>query len=304
MADTQPSAADSPRKSFPILVSGILLLVIAGIAVKRAGDSPAVNSPEGNSSVVNSMAAPAAESASSTSVPALPAGGKKADSIDLLVVRLQQRLEKEPSDADGWVLLGRSYHFLQRWDDAGAAFAKARALGWKGEVPDLPAAAMDSVHATTGHAATAADAGQAVFQGVQDVVQQQAQQLRNPVEAPADNKAVASTSVTAVVSADPALSKQFPADTVVFIFARAAQGPRMPLAVVRKTLGDLPAQIELSDAQAMMPDQNLSKAAAVIIGARLSRSGTPMSQPGDIEALSGALTPKGQQVELVLKAAP
>lgn len=293
MADTQPDTSSNLRKSLPILVGGVLLLAIVGVAVKRAGNPPATVTPAVavSASPANTAAMPAA---------GMPAGGKKVDSIDTLVVGLQQRLEKEPNDTDGWVLLGRSYHFLQRWDDAGAAFAKARALGWKGEVPDLPAA---DAGATATEATASADAGTAVFQGVQDAVQQQAQQLRNPVASSGNAVASTATAVTAVVSVDPALRQQFPADTAVFIFARPAQGPRMPLAVVRKTLADLPARIELSDAQAMMPEQTLSKAAAVIIGARLSRSGNPTRQPGDVEALSEPLAPQGQQVELVLNAA-
>lgn len=53
--------------------------------------------------------------------------------VDDLVEPLRQRLLQHPEDVDGWVLLGRSYHFLQRWQEASAAFARARALGWQGD---------------------------------------------------------------------------------------------------------------------------------------------------------------------------
>ncbi len=56
---------------------------------------------------------------------------QKVDSVEVMVERLRARLEHEPNDMNGWVLLGRSYHFMQRWSDAKAAFAKARELGYQ-----------------------------------------------------------------------------------------------------------------------------------------------------------------------------
>lgn len=57
-----------------------------------------------------------------------------AGSIDQLLVGLRQRLEKEPNDVGGWVLLAKSYHHLDRWHEAEKAAAKARALGFKGDI--------------------------------------------------------------------------------------------------------------------------------------------------------------------------
>jgi cytochrome c-type biogenesis protein CcmH len=53
----------------------------------------------------------------------------KIASVDALVKRLARRLESSPDDADGWVLLGRSYDHLKRYEEASAAYARARALG-------------------------------------------------------------------------------------------------------------------------------------------------------------------------------
>ena len=71
--------------------------------------------------------------------------------------------------------------------------------------------------------------------------------------------------------------------TPVFIYARATQGPPMPLAVVRKTLADLPLTVRLDDSMAMMPNLTLSSfaSAGVTIGARVSLAGNPIAQPGD-----------------------
>ncbi|NAS69808.1 c-type cytochrome biogenesis protein CcmI, partial [Pseudomonas syringae pv. actinidiae] len=65
-----------------------------------------------------------------------------------------------------------------------------------------------------------------------------------------------------------------PTDSV-FIFARAIKGPAAPLAVKRITVADLPAEVELSDADAMMPRLNLSNFAQVQLVARVSRAGQP-----------------------------
>lgn len=56
--------------------------------------------------------------------------------VDDLVEPLRQRLLQNPDDVDGWVLLGRSYQFLQREQEAAAAFARARSLGWQGDAGD------------------------------------------------------------------------------------------------------------------------------------------------------------------------
>jgi len=75
-------------------------------------------------------------------------------------------------------------------------------------------------------------------------------------------------------------------DANVFIFARAAKGPKIPLAGVRLGLGDLPVELVLNDDNAMIPGRTISSVAQVIIGARVSKGGGPISKPGDLEGYS------------------
>ena len=84
------------------------------------------------------------------------------------------------------------------------------------------------------------------------------------------------------MSLDPALQGDVAPDDVVFVFARALSGPPMPLAVSRIRVGDLPAQVTLDDSMAMMPTLKLSNFEAVKVTARVSKSGKPEAQPGDL----------------------
>ena len=91
-------------------------------------------------------------------------------------------------------------------------------------------------------------------------------------------------------------------DTVVFVYARAQQGPPMPLAVKRLTLAELPVSLTLSDADAMMPAMKLSSFDQVVVGARVSHSGNPVGQSGDffteVEAIDSADPPP--RIDLVI----
>jgi hypothetical protein len=91
------------------------------------------------------------------------------------------------------------------------------------------------------------------------------------------------SSIKVSVKLSPALAgKTAPGDTV-FIFARAAQGPKMPLAIVRKQVKDLPIIVTLDDSMAMVPDMKMSSFPQLVIGARISKSGNAISKAGDLE---------------------
>jgi cytochrome c-type biogenesis protein CcmH len=106
--------------------------------------------------------------------------------------------------------------------------------------------------------------------------------------------------VSGVVKLAPELAgKVSPGDTV-FIFARAAEGPRMPLAILRKRGSDLPAEFTLDDSMAMAPQMKLSAFPRVIIGARISRSANANPQAGDLQGLSAAVKVGAKSVSVLI----
>jgi cytochrome c-type biogenesis protein CcmH len=110
----------------------------------------------------------------------------------------------------------------------------------------------------------------------------------------------AGTSVSGRVTLSSKLQNQVQPDDTVFIFARAAEGSRMPLAIVRTQVKNLPFTFTLDDSTAMSPANKLSGASQVIVGARISRSGQAMPQPGDLIGQTQAMAPgaSGLQIEI------
>jgi cytochrome c-type biogenesis protein CcmH len=114
---------------------------------------------------------------------------------------------------------------------------------------------------------------------------------------PADGPSIAVT-----VDVSPSLRSKLTTDAILFIFAKAASGPPMPLAAVRQPVQDFPVQVVLDDKQAMMPSMKLSQFEQVVVGARISKTGDVAAQSGDLQSLSDTLdlTDGAQSVALVI----
>lgn len=95
------------------------------------------------------------------------------------------------------------------------------------------------------------------------------------------NKA-SEASIAIEVSLAPQLQASVNPGDTVFIYAQALSGPKMPLAIIRKQVSDLPLKVNLDDTLAMMPAMKLSNFAKVKLLARISKSGNAMTQPGDL----------------------
>lgn len=102
-----------------------------------------------------------------------------------------------------------------------------------------------------------------------------------------------------VVLSDAVKSKANPDDTL-FVLVRAAQGPKMPLAIVRKQVKDLPLKFTLDDSTAMSPQMRMSNFDQVVVIARISKSGNAMTQPGDLQGMSATIKPGAKGIKLVI----
>jgi cytochrome c-type biogenesis protein CcmH len=94
---------------------------------------------------------------------------------------------------------------------------------------------------------------------------------------------VAAPKLTVHVSLDLALQATVKPTDTLFIYAKAARGPAMPLAIVKKMARDLPLTVTLDDSSAMTPAMQLSKFKQVSVFARISSSGSAMPQSGDLQ---------------------
>jgi cytochrome c-type biogenesis protein CcmH len=110
----------------------------------------------------------------------------------------------------------------------------------------------------------------------------------------------ASAEVAGTVELDAALRSKVSDTDTVFIYARAAEGPRFPLAVLRKQVKDLPTTFVLDDSMSMVPDAKLSNFPMVVVGARISKSGSATPSAGDLEGVTEPVRPgaKGLQIRI------
>ena len=306
--------------------------------------------------------------------------------LDVLVEKLEARMQQTPDDAEGWIMLGRTYFAMRnpakaeaalarayeltptdtglllayaeafaanhdnslegrpseliaealkldptdvtaRWLSGMAAFQRgqfaASVVAWKAVLAEIdpnsedadelrqlidnaeqragvPSEARLAAQAPASPSPSAASnapsrAGQPT--GVVPVVNPKAsdssaqpkEQSASDAEPTANTETAAATAaaIDVAVALSPTLSGRAAPDTTVFVYAKAAAGPPMPLAVQRIRVADLPTTLRLDDSMAMMPAMRLSSFPQVIVGARVSASGQAMPQPGDLEGETG-----------------
>ena len=127
-----------------------------------------------------------------------------------------------------------------------------------------------------------------------------AQASPSPAAPPTGVANAAAGSITGRVDLDNALASKVALNDTVFIFARATEGPRMPLAVLRIPAKDLPRDFSLDDSMSMAPGVKLSAAANVVVEARISKSGNALPQSGDLFGRSGPLKPGATGVRITI----
>lgn len=250
---------------------------------------------------------------------------------------LKARADADPNDGEAWLALAQAYRRGRDFASAGAAFEKARVL-----LPanaDLLADYADALAAAQGRRLDGEPAGlieatlrldtehpkalwlaatAALQQG--DIARAKAHwrhlQRLLPEGSPdrsiidrnlaaldddtADTSPIKAALIRGRVDISPELRARVSADDTVFIFARAVNGPPMPLAVLRKQVRDLPFDFSLDDSLAMQPQLKLSGFDQVMLGARVSHSGTVTQQPGEPRGDFGPVPTRGNGVQNLL----
>jgi len=102
------------------------------------------------------------------------------------------------------------------------------------------------------------------------------------------------------VSLSPQLRERMAPNDTLFIYARAANGPPMPLAILRRSAAELPFDYVLDDSLAMAAGMGISSQPKVVITARVSRSGNARPQPGDLQGASGPVANDAKGVDIVI----
>ena len=103
------------------------------------------------------------------------------------------------------------------------------------------------------------------------------------------------------INIDPKLRDRIANDAVLFVFAKPVGQGGPPLAVARSGINSWPVRFRLDDSASMLPDRKLSQFDSVVVEARISRSGTPTAQRGDLRAVSPAVNPRSTKpLQLVI----
>jgi cytochrome c-type biogenesis protein CcmH len=111
---------------------------------------------------------------------------------------------------------------------------------------------------------------------------------------------VAAASLSGTVTLSPVLAARVAPDDTLFIYARAVDGPPMPVVALKRRARDLPLRFQLDDSMAMIAGRPLSSLAQVMVGARLSRTANALPASGDLEGLLGPVRPGARDLALTI----
>jgi len=272
------------------------------------------------------------------------------EQITAMVERLSLRLQENPNDGGGWLMLARSYAVLGRYPESAAAFGRALSLlppdaqnyadfadiiamsqgkRLAGDPEKLVQRALEidprnvKALALSGTIAfDRQDYGQAIREwqkvlalvpddspaaaGIQGSIRDaenrmaiSGKQATETTKAAGDTPAVAAK-LTGTVELDPKLRSAIKPGDTLFVFARAVNGPKMPVAMLRAKADEMPMNFTLDDSMAMAPQFKLSTVGQVVVGARISKSGDALARAGDLEGLSSPVSAGGGNVKIII----
>jgi len=238
-----------------------------------------------------------------------------------MVAGLADRLQQNPNDVEGWRMLGQSYLAMGQYADAREALREAwqrtpapdnelrLALAEAEALADQETLAGEAGELFETVLANDPDNQKALWYGglaalvtqqpelarerwsrllafnppetIARVLREQLQALGGVIESADAPQAENSEAIRLLISVDAALAGGVPEAASLFIFARSPDGGP-PVAVVRASAGALPGEFGLSDANAMIPGRSLGDFETLSIVARVSLSGEPTEQSGDL----------------------
>jgi len=276
-----------------------------------------------------------------------PLALKSPDQVDQkdlakLAQTLADRLQSQPDNLQGWVMLGRTYRTLENFDASLKAYDTALKLSADDDLQleRIEVMAMQRQGLFEGepwrvireilqkdpqHFGALLTAGSASYaEGKYADALKYWEQARKPLDAnnpdlPGLENAIATVrdklgmptkaapsassalNVSGQISLSAALKAKVSPNDAVFVYATPANGDRMPLAIMKTTVSQLPLNFMLDDSTAMTPERKLSMAGEVLVKVRVSKSGNAMPQSGDLTGASEGpvkVGAKGLKIEI------
>jgi cytochrome c-type biogenesis protein CcmH len=271
--------------------------------------------------------------------PGVPSGAGSTPPVDDMVVSLRKRLENNPDDVNGWILLGRSYQSMNQYDEAIAAFEKAIALEQgqnaetlvglgialleqqRGEASDRStrlfenALALDpdnpnalfyagGAAARKGDTALAAERWEKLLQQdappeIRELLLRKISEWRG-LPPPTAEPEQPEGLVSINITISAAALSALPGEATVYVIARDPGQPSPPIAVTPRRLSQLPMVVALSDSDAMVAGRPLSAFTEFEVVVRVSISGSPMAQSGDWSGSVLVNTDDARSIDLII----
>lgn len=199
---------------------------------------------------------------------------------------LKRALVIDPRNLNALVLLGSAN--FERGDYQEAIAIWKRVLNQAPADADIVQIVLDNLEAAQAHLAQKST-----------LIGEPTNELSSSAnDSPGLKKSVPETRLSGVVELDPSFRSQVADSDIVYVFARAVDGPRFPLVVLRKQVKDLPFSFVLDDSMKMTPNVSLSKYPALIVGARISKSGSAMPEKGDLEGAISTILPDASNLRI------
>ncbi|MCC2682563.1 MAG: hypothetical protein K0S36_2127 [Nitrosospira multiformis] len=194
---------------------------------------------------------------------------------------IKKALSLDPNNPKALALAGTAEFEEKRYKEAARYWEKLAAL-----IPPSETELVQSVNDSIAEAKSLAAGKGSLVARAPDQPGTQTPPPANKQGSTSGAGGATSGTLSGKVTLSPALaSKASPGDSL-YIFARAKVGPKAPLATLRLQVKDLPANFSLNDSMARSGVQLSTFPAEVVVGARISKSGSPMPQSGDLQGFS------------------